>query len=102
MKVKGKDKLNNPLKGWQIVSAISLMVFHTEHWYHSFLVYLTLNVVEFLFAAKTIHRTIPVPSVPVYSVLVRSRRRTEPTNINHKYLQLHKYMERIFSYFFYH
>ena len=29
MKVKDKEKLNNPLKGWQILSAISSMVFHT-------------------------------------------------------------------------
>ena len=32
MKVKDKEKLNNPLKGWQILSAISSMVFHTVHW----------------------------------------------------------------------
>ena len=31
MKVKDKEKLNNPLKGWQILSAISSMVFHTVH-----------------------------------------------------------------------
>ena len=31
MKVKNKEKLNNPLKGWQILSAISSMVFHTVH-----------------------------------------------------------------------
>ena len=29
MKLKDKEKLNNPLKGWQILSAISSMVFHT-------------------------------------------------------------------------
>ena len=33
MKVKDKEKFNNPLKGWQILSAISSMVFHTVHWY---------------------------------------------------------------------
>ena len=27
MKVKDKEKLNNPLKGWRILSAISSMVF---------------------------------------------------------------------------
>ena len=32
MKVKDKEKLNNPLKGWQILSAISSMVFHTVYW----------------------------------------------------------------------
>ena len=32
MKVKDKEKLNNPLKGWRILSAISSMVFHTVHW----------------------------------------------------------------------
>ena len=31
MKVKDEEKLNNPLKGWQILSAISSMVFHTVH-----------------------------------------------------------------------
>ena len=31
MKVKDKEKLNNPMKGWQIQNAISLMVFsHSE------------------------------------------------------------------------
>ena len=35
MKVKDKEKLNNPLKGWRILSAISSMVFHTVQWlYH--------------------------------------------------------------------
>ena len=29
MKLKDKEKLNNPLKGWQILSSISSMVFHT-------------------------------------------------------------------------
>ena len=29
MEVKDKEKLNIPLKGWKILSAISLMVFHT-------------------------------------------------------------------------
>ena len=29
MKAKDKEKFNNPLKGWQILSAISSMVFHT-------------------------------------------------------------------------
>jgi hypothetical protein len=29
MKVKDKEKLNNPLKDWQILSSISSMVFHT-------------------------------------------------------------------------
>ena len=29
MKVKDKEMLNNPLKGWQIVSAISSIVVHT-------------------------------------------------------------------------
>ena len=29
MKVKDKEKLNDPLEGWQILSAISSMVFHT-------------------------------------------------------------------------
>ena len=32
MNVKEKEKLNNHLKGWQILSAISSMVFHTVHW----------------------------------------------------------------------
>ena len=32
MKVKYKEKLNYPLKGWQILSAISSMYFHTVHW----------------------------------------------------------------------
>ena len=32
MKVKDKEKLNNPLKGWQILSAISSMVFDTVQW----------------------------------------------------------------------
>ena len=32
MKVKDKEKLNNPLKGWQILSSISSVVFHTVHW----------------------------------------------------------------------
>ena len=32
MKVKDKEKLNNPLKGWRILSTISSMVFHTVHW----------------------------------------------------------------------
>ena len=32
MKVKDKEKLNNPLKGWQILSSISSMVFHTVQW----------------------------------------------------------------------
>ena len=31
MKVKDKEKMNNPLKGSQIISAISSMVFHTMH-----------------------------------------------------------------------
>ena len=31
MKLKDKEKLNNPLKGWQILSSISSMVFHTVH-----------------------------------------------------------------------
>ena len=29
IKVKDKENLNNPLKGWRILSAISSMVFHT-------------------------------------------------------------------------
>ena len=29
MKVEDKGKLNNPLKGWQVLNAISSMVFHT-------------------------------------------------------------------------
>ena len=29
MKVKDKENLNNPLKGWKILSAISSMIFHT-------------------------------------------------------------------------
>ena len=32
MKVKDKEKLNNPLKGWKIPNAISSMVLHTVHW----------------------------------------------------------------------
>ena len=32
MKVKDKEKLNNPLKGWQILSANSSMFFYTVHW----------------------------------------------------------------------
>ena len=28
MKVKDKERLNNPLKAWQILSAISSIVFH--------------------------------------------------------------------------
>ena len=32
MKVKDKEKLNNPMKGWQILSAISSMVFHKVDW----------------------------------------------------------------------
>ena len=32
MKVEDKEKLNDPTKGWQIVSAISSMVFHTVQW----------------------------------------------------------------------
>jgi hypothetical protein len=32
MKLKDKEKLNNPLKGWQILSAISSMVFYTVQW----------------------------------------------------------------------
>ena len=32
MTVKDKEKLNNPLKGWQILNAISSMVFHTVQW----------------------------------------------------------------------
>ena len=32
MKVKDKEKLNNPLKSRQILSAISSMVFHTVPW----------------------------------------------------------------------
>ena len=31
MNVKDKEKLNNPMKGWQILNAISLMVFCTVH-----------------------------------------------------------------------
>ena len=31
MKVKDKEKLNNPLEGWRNLSAISSMVFHTVH-----------------------------------------------------------------------
>ena len=33
MKVNDKEILNNHLKGWQIQSAISSMVFHTVHWH---------------------------------------------------------------------
>ena len=33
MKVKDKEKLNNPLNGWQTLSAISSIVFHTVDWY---------------------------------------------------------------------
>jgi hypothetical protein len=32
MNVKDKEKLNNPLNGWQFLSAISSMVFHTVHY----------------------------------------------------------------------
>ena len=32
MKVEDKEKLNNPLKGWQILCSISSMVFHKVHW----------------------------------------------------------------------
>ena len=32
MKVNDKEKLNNPLKGWQNLSAISLMVLYTVQW----------------------------------------------------------------------
>ena len=32
MKVKDKENLNDPLQGWQILSAISSMAFHTVHW----------------------------------------------------------------------
>ena len=32
MKVKDKEKFNYPLRGWQILSAISSMVFHTVQW----------------------------------------------------------------------
>ena len=32
MEVKDKEKLNIPLKGWKILSAISSMVFHTVQW----------------------------------------------------------------------
>ena len=35
MKVKDKEKFNNPLKGWRILSAISSMVFHTVQWYNT-------------------------------------------------------------------
>jgi hypothetical protein len=36
MKLKDKEKLNNPLEGWQILSAISSMVFHTVQWFKSY------------------------------------------------------------------
>ena len=37
MKVKDKEKLNNPLKGWRILSAISSMVFHTVQWFKGYI-----------------------------------------------------------------
>ena len=36
MKLKDKEKLNNPLKSRQILSSISSMVFHTVQWSHNF------------------------------------------------------------------
>ena len=38
LKVKDKEKLNNPTKGWQILSTISSMVFHTVQWANSLLI----------------------------------------------------------------
>ena len=32
VKVKDKEQLNNPMKGCQILNAISSLVFHTVHW----------------------------------------------------------------------
>ena len=32
MKVRDREKLNNPMKGLQIQKNILLMVFHTVHW----------------------------------------------------------------------
>jgi hypothetical protein len=48
---------------------------------------MTITVIEFLIAAKTIRRITPMLSEPVYSVLVDDERRTEPIyfEINHKY-----------------
>ena len=48
MKVKDKEKLNNPLKGWRILSAISSMVFHTVQW----------EILDFLSCLKTLDTSI--------------------------------------------